>query len=79
MPISPCEALRVTQSTTDNHVTYSNIIMLIMMKNPIQLEVQIAQMIKQIEVFTKNMNENDAQITSHRKNKKYGGIKPNGC
>ena len=60
-PTSSCETLKAIQPTTIDHVT-SNTIMLVMMTNSIQLEEQIAQMVKQNKVLTKTTNKKDAQI-----------------
>ena len=61
-PTSSCETWKVIQPTTIDHVTSSNTIVLVMITNSIQLEEQIAQMVKQNEVLTKTMNKKDAQI-----------------
>ena len=45
-----------------NHVTSSNTIIPVMMTNSISLEEQTTQMVKQIEVLTKTINKNNAQI-----------------
>ena len=53
MPASPLETIKLIQSTTVNHVTSSDTIMLVMMTNAIQLEEKISQIIKQIEVLVR--------------------------
>ena len=61
-PTSSCETWKAIQPTTIDHVTSSNTIMLVMMTNSMQLEEQIAQLVKQNKVLTKTMNKKDAQI-----------------